>query len=116
MLAMDKNLARLIKVIWGFFSSKIPLEINGVFRFMLRIVWIPFVVIGGWALNDPQSIGLKVVATVMVLVLGYIVGKVVKVTTTSLIGIEMPTNHPVPKFVFYCVCTTFLIAAIDIWT
>ena len=115
LLVMDKTVARLNELIRNFFRYISLPKPNGVVRFMLRALWIPLVVIGGSALNDPQTVGLKVSATLVVLLLGYLLGNVVKVAAASLLGLYATASHLVPKFFFYCVCVTFFMTAISIW-
>ncbi|MEP3891279.1 MAG: hypothetical protein ABJN69_12540 [Hellea sp.] len=115
LLAMDETIQSLHSALSRFFRYKPRPKLNKVFQFILRIFWIPLALLGGWALNDPQATGIKIIATLLVLLLGYLLGNVIKTTAASLMGLKTVASHLVPKFLFYCVGVTFFMTAIGIW-
>lgn len=49
------------------------------------------------------------------IVLGFFLGKVVKITFSSVIGIQDNTHNVLPKILFYFVFVTFLVTALEVW-
>ena len=72
-------------------------------------------VIMGFALNDPDSLGWKIIATILVLGFGYFLSHIVKLIFVNLLGIENPKKSYVAKFIFYLAFSTFGLTSIEIW-
>ena len=82
---------------------------------LIHFSWIFIAVISGFALNSPRTFSLKVAASCLMIVLGFFLGKVVKTTFSSVIGIQDNTHNFLPKILFYFVFVTFLVTSREVW-
>lgn len=116
MMTLEPRFKNLKKFVRSYFASRTLPKLNGGVRFMLRLIWIPIFAISGLALNNPESTALKITATFLVLLLGYLLASVFKAVIVSVMGLRSGESHPTPKFLFYFLCSIFCVIAMGIWT
>jgi len=96
-------------------SIKRPNIHKGFGDILIRFSWPFIAVISGFALDSPRTFSLKVAGSFLIIALGFFLGKVVKTTFSSAIGIQDNTHVFLPKILFYFVFVTFLITSLEVW-
>lgn len=82
---------------------------------IIQLSWVFLAVICGFALDAPQTFGLKLIATILILLAGFFLSHVVKTAVSSLIGIDDHGSVTLPKTLSYIVLTAFVITSIEVW-
>jgi len=110
LLLCEKYVAKIYKAFVKFCRS-IPLpRDNPVFRYIVRNSWLPLLIFGGISLASPGTLRYKIALTVIILIVGSILGNVVKEAIWS-----MFQNKFLSKLSYYFIFTHVLVAVIGIW-
>jgi len=116
LLTLEKWLVQPLEKFEDLIKSIKRPKIHKAFGYIIiRFSWVFIAVISGFALSSPRTFSLKVAASFLMIVLGFFLGKVVKTTFSSVIGIQDNTHNFLPKILFYFVFVTFLVTSLEIW-
>ena len=117
LLTFEKSLIQFFEKFLGLIQSIKRPKIQKAFGdVLIRLSWFFIAVISGFALDSPRSFSLKVVGFFLVIALGFFLGKVVKSTFSSAIGMQDNTHIVLPQILFYFVFVTFLVTSIEVWS
>jgi len=110
LLLSEKYIYQTFEVLKNLYRS-LPLpRDNAVFRYLIRNSWLPIVILGGISLVSPETIGYKITLTVITLLIGSVLGKVVQEAIRYTFQ-----NKFIAKLSFYFMFTHFLMAVFNVW-
>lgn len=117
LLTFEKRLIQPFEKFSGLIKSIKRPEIHKAFGdILIRFSWIFIAVISGFALDSSRTFSLKVAGSFLMIALGLFLGKIVKTTFSSAMGVQDNSHIFLPRILFYVVFVTFLVTSLEVWS